>query len=139
MQSVASPNRHPFSHSDLCLVSFPPVSSPPHPSSELRAQWSNSLAPQLIILRPSEERRLAQGHTTSQTRTLVPTFPGPGTLTHQGAFLFSKEQDRKEVALSCGGLNSSRGLIHWGVCLELRSYGVTLRSSCHLLTKTCLI
>ena len=27
----------------------------------------------------------------------------------------------------------------WGFCLELRSYGASLRSSCHLLTKTCLI
>lgn len=42
-------------------------------------------------------------------------LPGPGTLTYQAAFLFSKEQDRKEVALSCRGLDSSKALFTAGI------------------------
>lgn len=110
-----------------------PLSPMCHPRQ--RAQWSNSLTSQPMRLRSREERGLAQGHTTSQTRTPGPIFPAPGRHHHslQAISLLSKGQDRKEAAWLWRLPRAS--LIGWGP----RSYGPPWRASCDHFTKTCLI
>lgn len=131
MQAGASPARYLFNHFELCLVSSPLCAI-------CRAESPILSLP--IRLTAREEEGLSQGHITSQTTTPVPTLTDPGTVTHRAAFLFSKEQDRKEAALGYRGMGFLQGPHPFGkVGLEPTSYGAPVRSSCHLLTKTCLI